>query len=71
MKKKRGTSEYVLGVNEFLGFASKSMGSDERICCPCVKCVNYKRYNISTVHDHLVQYGMSPGYDYWFAHGEL
>ena len=32
MKKKRGTSEYVLGVNEFLGFASKSMGSDERIC---------------------------------------
>ena len=71
MNKERGTREYVLGVNEFLGFASKSVDRDGKIWCPNAKCVNFNRYSISTVHDHLIQYGMSTGYKQWFAHGEL
>ncbi|GMY11606.1 hypothetical protein FCV25MIE_33814 [Fagus crenata] len=40
------------------------------ISCPCVKCVNSELFTILIVHDHLVSFGISKGYQTWIFHGE-
>ncbi len=70
MKKSRMSTEYYEGVNDFLKFSSRKTTKDGMISCPCVKCVNSELFTIPVVHDHLVSFGISKGYQIWIFHGE-
>ena len=70
MKKSRISPEYYEGVTDFLKFSSQKTTKDGMISCPCVKCVNSQLFTIPVVHDHLVSFGISKGYQTWIFHGE-
>jgi hypothetical protein len=70
MKKSRISPEYYEGLNDFLKFSSRKTTKDGMISCPCVKCVNSKLFTIPIVHDHLVSFGISKGYQTWIFHRE-
>ena len=70
MKKSRMSTEYYEGINDFLKFSSRKTTKDGMISCPCVKCVNSELFTIPVVHDHLVSFGISKGYQTWIFHKE-
>ncbi|XP_028102557.1 uncharacterized protein LOC114301795 [Camellia sinensis] len=71
MKKSRLSRDYMQGIKEFLEFASHNVSNDRTISCPCMRCVNSYMLTLEVVHDHLVSYGISPGYNCWYLHGEI
>ncbi|XP_028070416.1 uncharacterized protein LOC114272896 [Camellia sinensis] len=71
MKKSRLSRDYMQGIKEFLEFASHNVSNDGTISCPCMRCVNSYMLTLEVVHDHLVSYGISPGYNCWYLHGEI
>src|SRR4051812_8110541 len=67
----RRTSEYIMGVNNFLevAVANKENGF---MCCPCTMCGNTKSYSErQTLHIHLLYKGFMPHYNVWTKHGEI
>lgn len=66
----RPSDDYLAGVNGFLEFAYREKGSNAKIWCPCVKCVNRRLKKRDEVYDHLVCDGMLQGYTIWGCHGE-
>ncbi|XP_028074698.1 uncharacterized protein LOC114277071 [Camellia sinensis] len=71
MKKSRLSRDYMQGIKEFLEFASHNVSNDGTISCPCMRCVNSYMLTLEVVHHHLVFYGISPGYNCWYLHGEI
>ncbi|XP_039119135.1 uncharacterized protein LOC120255365 [Dioscorea cayenensis subsp. rotundata] len=70
MRKSRLSQEYEDGVEQFLNFAFANSNEDDRIICPCIKCVNIHWQTRETVLEHLVCDGIIQGYTCWFFHGE-
>ncbi|XP_039138852.1 uncharacterized protein LOC120276193 [Dioscorea cayenensis subsp. rotundata] len=70
MNKSRLSQEYVDGVDRFLDFAFNNSSSDNKIICPCVKCVNVRWQSREVAFDHLACDGIIQGYTCWFFHGE-
>ncbi|KAJ8423524.1 hypothetical protein Cgig2_019839 [Carnegiea gigantea] len=60
--------EYLGGVNEFLEVAFRN--KDEKVPCPCKKCVNQFHRSKEEIFDHLVEHRMIKDYDTWYCHGE-
>ncbi|GJW74761.1 leucine-rich repeat protein [Tanacetum coccineum] len=61
---------YELGVKEFLKFAYRFKNNSSLIPCPCKICNNFRNHKKRTVYSHLMQNGISAGYDEWTHHGE-
>uniref|UniRef100_J3NCZ7 Transposase-associated domain-containing protein n=1 Tax=Oryza brachyantha TaxID=4533 RepID=J3NCZ7_ORYBR len=66
----RPSDEYLAGIDGFLEFAYKEKNLDDKIRCPCKKCVNKWLLIRDKVYDHLVCNGMLLGYSPWGCHGE-
>ena len=66
----RPSDEYLAGVGGFLDFAYMRKNSDDKIRCPCGKCVNALLLKRQDVYDHLICHGFSNGYTVWGCHGE-
>ncbi|KAJ8628706.1 hypothetical protein MRB53_022029 [Persea americana] len=64
------SKEYRDGVNYFVEFAFTSSGSDDKIRCPCLKCMNVERHVSVVIVFHLIQNGIAPSYKTWVHHGE-
>ena len=66
----RRTTEYITGLNNFIGVVQAN-SLNGFMCCPCVVCQNKKDYSSSkTLHTHLLQYGFMPSYNCWTKHEE-
>ena len=61
-------NEYLGGVNEFLEFAFRNR--DEKVSCPCKKCVNHFHRSKKVIFDLLVEHRMIEDYDTWYCHEE-
>ncbi|XP_039128928.1 uncharacterized protein LOC120265079 [Dioscorea cayenensis subsp. rotundata] len=70
MHKSGLSQEYLDGVEEFLNFAFDNSSEDDKIICPCIKCVNIHWQIRQIVLEHLVCDGILQGYKCWFFHGE-
>ena len=68
--KNKMSKEYQDGVNYFVDFAVTSSGSDDKIRCPCLKCMNVERHVSVVIVFHLIQNGIAPSYKTWMHHGE-
>ena len=66
----RRTSEYIMGLHNFIDVA-KANKQNGFMYCPCVVCENTKDYSSSkTLHFHLLEKGFMPHYNCWPKHGE-
>ncbi|XP_073116198.1 uncharacterized protein [Elaeis guineensis] len=63
MECSRVSKDYLDGVESFLNSAFKSGSNDEKIPCPCKKCVRYYHRNHAEIYDHHVVNGIMHGYD--------
>ena len=70
MDKKRGTREYFESVKRFMEFASLN-AHDEKIPCPCCKCVYAKLLLPEVIHGYLNNHGIVSNYRTWTRHGKL
>ncbi|GJV30949.1 Myb domain protein 62 [Tanacetum coccineum] len=62
---------YELDVKEFLKFAYRfKKNKSLLIPCPCKICNNFRNHKKRTIYSHLMQNGISAGYDEWTHHGE-
>ncbi|XP_023760659.2 uncharacterized protein LOC111909103 [Lactuca sativa] len=50
--------------------ARKHVDSEDKVHCPCVKCVNMYRQLLSTVYAHIHDRGFLKSYTIWIYHGE-
>lgn len=66
----RLSSQYREGVDSFLEFATKNVGPELAIRCPCVNCLNGKKHSCALVKIHLIRFGISKNYKTWIYHGE-
>ena len=66
----RLNDEYEAGVKVFVEYAFERTGEKEFIRCPCVKCKNASYASGFQVSEHLLTYGIIPGYTFWYHHGE-
>ncbi|KAK9073298.1 hypothetical protein SSX86_007622 [Deinandra increscens subsp. villosa] len=66
----RYSQTFVNGVQNFLNFAFERSSVDEKITCPCIKCLNMKYQSRQSVLDHLICSGFQPEYLKWVYHGE-
>ncbi|XP_019185969.1 PREDICTED: uncharacterized protein LOC109180715 [Ipomoea nil] len=71
---KRGyTDEFLLGVEEFVNYASTLpvYKASMKIRCPCSKCKNRVHLSADDVRVHLYRKGFEPSYWIWTCHSEL
>ncbi|KAL8260232.1 hypothetical protein R6Q59_028185 [Mikania micrantha] len=64
---------YTEGLQNFLTAAevNRVNKGSGMICCPCVLCKNYKRFDgIKEIEFHLMKYGFMPRYTCWSMHEE-
>ncbi|CAL5378063.1 unnamed protein product [Camellia sinensis] len=64
------SKEYVQGVQSFLEFATKNLGPQDEIRCPCVDCLNGTKLPRHVVRLHLLRRGIACSYRTWVHHGE-
>ncbi|KAL7208519.1 hypothetical protein ACSBR1_030291 [Camellia fascicularis] len=64
------SEEYVEGVQSFIEFATKNLGPQDEIRCPCVDCLNGTKFSRHIVRLHLIQRGIAISYRTWVHHGE-
>ncbi|XP_028072683.1 uncharacterized protein LOC114274904 [Camellia sinensis] len=64
------SKEYVQGVQSFIEFATKNLGPQEEIRCPCVDCLNGTNLPRHVVRLHLIRRGIACSYRTWVHHGE-
>jgi hypothetical protein len=62
--------EYLAGVKQFMEFVRGRYSEDEKIKCPCRKCLNQKEKSLYDVHEDIEINGMSRCYNRWVHHGE-
>ena len=73
MNARRITTEYEIGVEEFLEFCKRNhhFSINGQYCCPCVNCLNGVRLKIDDIREHLLCDGIVKSYTTWTWHGEL
>ncbi|CAL5327739.1 unnamed protein product [Camellia sinensis] len=64
------SKEYQQGVKSFIDFATKNLGSQDDIRCPCVDCLNGTKHSRKVVWLHLIRRGIACSYRTWVHHGE-
>ena len=52
--KQRNSKEYLDGVQNFIKFGIERSGINEKILCPCQKCINSSSLHPNIVEEHLV-----------------
>lgn len=62
--------EYIEGVKEFMNFIQEKFSEDDKILCPCRKCLNRKYQHQTVANTHILTYGMESTYTRWIYHGE-
>ncbi|KAF4381349.1 hypothetical protein F8388_026448 [Cannabis sativa] len=70
MSANRLSAKYSEGVDHFLDLCQKNAKNPKLILCPCLKCVNMERMDISRIKEHLFRNGIDPSYKVWVYHGE-
>jgi hypothetical protein len=70
MSTNRLSAEYRNGVEFFIRFCMENMVDPNDTFCPCVKCGNVKKLNLSKVKEHLFFNGIDKSYNIWYSHGE-
>ncbi|KAL2937453.1 FACT complex subunit POB3, partial [Bienertia sinuspersici] len=66
------SAEYRVGVDDFMVYATRSLtSSDDKLRCPCIKCVNNKLLSPDDVNYHLLHFGIMRNYNNWTFHGEV
>ncbi|XP_019159703.1 PREDICTED: uncharacterized protein LOC109156317 [Ipomoea nil] len=71
MKASRLSTEYEVGVREFIEFAKRYLpNNDATFWCPCKKCCNLKLLSAKDIYDHLICDGINLNYTKWIWHGE-
>ncbi|XP_028098367.1 uncharacterized protein LOC114298062 [Camellia sinensis] len=64
------SKEYLEGVQSFIEFATKNLGPQDEIRCPCVDCLNGTKFSRHVVRLHLIRRGITISYRTWVHHGE-
>ena len=64
------SKEYLKGVQLFIEFATKNLGLEDEIHCPCVDCLNGTKFSRHVVRLHLIRRGIACSYRTWVHHGE-
>ena len=62
--------EYIQGVKSFMESAKHHLDWNNKLLCPCMKCLNSYSHPIDVVEIHLLSNGMSIAYNQWKYHGE-
>nr|XP_040251541.1 uncharacterized protein LOC120968676 [Aegilops tauschii subsp. strangulata] len=62
--------EYIEGVKEFMNFIQEKFSEDDKIFCPCRKCLNHHYQHQTVANTHILTYGMESTYTRWIYHGE-
>ena len=66
----RSTTEYKIGLHQFLDFAFARSSVNGEIACPCPKC-KFKRWQVrSVVYEHCIIRQFPRKYLFWVQHGE-
>ena len=66
----RSTTEYKIGLHQFLDFAFARSSVNGEIACPCPKC-KFKRWQVrSVVYEHCIIRQFPRKYLFWAQHGE-
>ncbi|XP_075111448.1 uncharacterized protein LOC142181800 [Nicotiana tabacum] len=67
----RTSTEYLLGLNQFLDFAFMNGAIRDKIKCPCPKCGFGKWQTRGIMLDHLICNPFPKNYVTWVLHGEI
>ncbi|CAN0875586.1 hypothetical protein LINGRAHAP2_LOCUS10916, partial [Linum grandiflorum] len=59
------STEYNLGLNQFLDFAFSRNNGGDKIVCPCPKCCFKKWLGRDDVYEHLLRKQFPLGYTFW------
>ncbi|KAL6134942.1 hypothetical protein ACLB2K_067170 [Fragaria x ananassa] len=72
VKLNRCSTEYDVGMHNFIQHSVRVAGQDGLIKCPCRICCNRDSFHPATVKEHLKVDGMDPNYEdmLWVDHGE-
>ena len=71
INKLRNSKKYLDGVHDFIKFGTDKSYLNEKILCPCLKCVNSCSLHPQIVEKHLVWNDFLKGYTKWIFHEEL
>jgi len=69
-ERNRNSPAFLKGLHNFIEIAKNHVDSDGKTYCPCKKCANGRRYDPSTVKDHVRDFGFLQSYQRWVHHGE-
>jgi len=69
IKLPRNTPQYLVGLNNFLDFASQYGTNANTIIYPCSKCGFRKWRTQEEVYDHLLCKPFPQGYTFWVVTG--
>ncbi|XP_066353593.1 uncharacterized protein [Miscanthus floridulus] len=61
---------FLCGVQQFMEHVRARFSADEKIKCPCRKCLNHIDKSLDDVHEDIELNGMSRCYTRWVYHGE-
>jgi len=64
------TTPYLSGVAQFMEHVRSRYSADEKIKCPCQKCLNQIEKSQDEVQEDIEINGMSRSYTRWIDHGE-
>lgn len=68
---KRGTADYIIGVQTFIDFVRKNANGRSCFPCPCTHCKNCRgQMDVDIINLHLLQNGIQQNYVFWRHHGE-
>ena len=61
---------FMCGVQQFMDHVKGRYNADEKIKCPCRKCLNQNEKSRHDVHEDIKLNGISRCYTTWVHHGE-
>lgn len=61
---------FLDGVDQFMQHVRARYSANEKIKCPCRKCLNHIEKSLDEVHEDIEINGMSRSYTRWIHHGE-
>ncbi|XP_074350007.1 uncharacterized protein LOC141689566 [Apium graveolens] len=66
----RDALQYEIGVENFFIFAEENAKNPKKIPYPYARCINFKKFTVKIIRDHLYESGFSLGYLDWIWHRE-